>query len=233
MISYIITGIVASAAHVMSGPDHLAAVTPLAIESKKKSWSIGFAWGLGHTLGMLIIGLIFILFKQFVDVELISTYGEKIVGFLLILIGIWVISKIFIQHGTGGKHVHPHSHGDVVHVHDHEHENHETHTHPHSNNQKQNFMVALGIGTIHGIAGVSHIIAILPTLALPSTYDSVAYLAGFTIGTITSMILFSVALGLLAQTTVRSKQKELFIGLKILGGIMAIAVGVFWIYLSF
>ena len=35
MILTFFLGIIASATHVMTGPDHLAAVTPLAIENKK------------------------------------------------------------------------------------------------------------------------------------------------------------------------------------------------------
>ena len=34
-------GIIAAVLHVISGPDHLAAVTPFAIESKKKAWKVG------------------------------------------------------------------------------------------------------------------------------------------------------------------------------------------------
>jgi len=41
----ILAGLIMSMIHVISGPDHLAAVTPLSIDSKKKSWSIGFSWG--------------------------------------------------------------------------------------------------------------------------------------------------------------------------------------------
>jgi len=60
----ILTGFIASVAHVVTGPDHLAAVTPLAIDSRKKSWIVGLSWGLGHTLGMLLIGLLFVLFNS-------------------------------------------------------------------------------------------------------------------------------------------------------------------------
>lgn len=36
----VLTGFIASVAHVVTGPDHLAAVTPLAIDTRKKSWVI-------------------------------------------------------------------------------------------------------------------------------------------------------------------------------------------------
>ncbi|MEZ4908184.1 MAG: hypothetical protein R2771_11235 [Saprospiraceae bacterium] len=35
------TGFIGSVSHVLSGPDHLAAVTPFAVTDRKKSWQIG------------------------------------------------------------------------------------------------------------------------------------------------------------------------------------------------
>jgi len=87
-------GVVASATHVMTGPDHLAAVTPLAIENKKKSWIIGISWGIGHTTGLLLIGGLFYLFREVFPVKIISEYSEVIVGAILIIIGIWAFYKL-------------------------------------------------------------------------------------------------------------------------------------------
>ena len=58
-------GLLASMLHVIMGPDHIAAVIPFAIEAKRKAWKIGLFWGLGHIFGMLLIGLLFLLFKDF------------------------------------------------------------------------------------------------------------------------------------------------------------------------
>ena len=77
-----LTGFIASVAHVATGPDHLAAVTPLAIDSRKKSWMIGFSWGLGHTVGMLLIGALFLVFKKFLPVEaLVRLYRRHTHGY--------------------------------------------------------------------------------------------------------------------------------------------------------
>ncbi|MCF6183546.1 MAG: sulfite exporter TauE/SafE family protein [Bacteroidales bacterium] len=92
-ISFLL-GIVASATHVMTGPDHLAAVTPLAIENKKKSWIIGISWGIGHTTGLLLIGILFYLFREVFPIKLISAYSEIIVGIILIVIGLWAFYKL-------------------------------------------------------------------------------------------------------------------------------------------
>jgi len=87
-------GIIASATHVITGPDHLAAVTPLAIENKKKSWIIGISWGIGHTMGLLLIGGLFYLFREAFPVKIISEYSEIIVGVILIIIGMWAFYKL-------------------------------------------------------------------------------------------------------------------------------------------
>ncbi len=118
-----LTGFIASIAHVATGPDHLAAVTPLAIDSRKKSWAVGLSWGLGHTFGMLLIGLLFILFKEYLPIEAISKHSEKVIGILLIGIGSWALLRIYIRHKHGNK---PHAHFHTspylyAHIHKHTH----------------------------------------------------------------------------------------------------------------
>jgi len=87
LISYpLITGTLAAMLHVLSGPDHLAAVAPLAVENRNKTWRIGLFWGLGHIAGMLLIGILMTLFRDFIPVERISEHSEQLVGFILIMI---------------------------------------------------------------------------------------------------------------------------------------------------
>jgi len=73
----------------------LAAVTPFAIESKKKAWKVGVFWGLGHLLGMSLIGVLFLLFEEIIPIEKISNYSEQLVGFVIIFIGLWAFYQIF------------------------------------------------------------------------------------------------------------------------------------------
>lgn len=238
----LITGIIAAMVHVLSGPDHLAAVTPLAIESKKRSWGIGMAWGIGHTLGMLLIGILFLLFRDLIPVEKISEHSEMLVGVMLVLIGIWAIAKVYFK-SNSGTHVHPHVHkneqGDFIHIHNHNHETDHTHSNPeahkhlHSKQYRQNIRASLGIGIFHGLAGVSHLLAILPTLALPSKWDATMYLSGFGIGTITAMILFSAILGFVSQKTSAKGRTKAFSILRIIGGVVAILIGIWWIFQTF
>ncbi|MEC8831541.1 MAG: nickel transporter, partial [Bacteroidota bacterium] len=88
-------GLIASILHVIAGPDHLAAVAPFAIESKRRAWKIGLFWGIGHLVGMIAIGLLFAIFKEVIPVEEISLYSEQLVGVVLVGIGCWALFRIF------------------------------------------------------------------------------------------------------------------------------------------
>ncbi len=229
----LISGLIMSFIHVISGPDHLAAVTPLTIDSKNKSWSIGLSWGIGHTLGIVIIGIFFILFKEKVNVETISEHGEKIVGFLLIGIGIFALLKMKNNHGANNKHSHPHIHDNEIHIHSHKHNEENKHSHKHIKTHRQNILSAGGIGVFHGVAGVSHLIMILPTLALPTISASIMYLCGFGMGTILAMIAYSSTIGIITQKTDEKNNQKLSVFLRIFGGSAAIIVGIVWIIISF
>ena len=225
-----LTGILMSSVHVVSGPDHLAAVTPLAIENRKKAWHIGLFWGIGHVLGMLIIGLIYISFRELINVEKISGYSEYLVGIVLIGIGIWAITKT-IRH-FHFHHVHPHYHTEPVpqvHIHRHEHEDETNHVHIHQKTKRQNGITALLVGTLHGFAGISHFLLILPTLALPTIKESVFYLAGFATGTISTMVAYALILGFISQKTADFPKSKTFRNLRIIAGFLAIAVGIWWL----
>ncbi len=233
-----LTGFIASMAHVVTGPDHLAAVTPLAIDSRKKSWLIGFSWGLGHTIGMLLIGLLFVLFKEFLPVEAISKHSETFIGIMLICIGSWAILRIYLRH-THRNRPHPHFHNKPFlysHIHKHTHDVApvfpQNHGHEHAPNGtiRQNSFAALSIGIVHGFAGFSHLFALLPSLALPNVMASVVYITAFASGTIFSMMIFAFLLGIVAFQSV-VKDKQVFLrSFTISGAILAIAIGILWIF---
>jgi len=51
-----LAGVAAGVVHVLSGPDHLAAIAPYAVTDKTRSWKTGVRWGLGHSTGVLGVG---------------------------------------------------------------------------------------------------------------------------------------------------------------------------------
>lgn len=225
-------GLLASVLHVISGPDHLAAVTPLAIANKMKAWLTGLGWGLGHTAGMLLIGLLFYFFRQHIPVESISHYSEAIVGFMLIAIGLWALQRIFGKKPEA--HSHPHSHigadGTVyTHIHEHAHEAMNVHEHAHQGTQNHSFLPSFVIGTIHGFAGVSHLLGVLPTLVFPSNADSAFYLTAFGIGTVMAMVVFSFLLGYVSHHSSERYSPKISRGIQIAGASLSVVIGFFWL----
>ena len=230
----LIFGFIAAMIHVISGPDHLAAIAPIAVSTRFRPWMIGMSWGVGHLIGMLLIGILFFFFREFIPVELISEYSEKIVGLMLILIGLWSIGRL-IHYNRKTKHKHVHTHKDdegnaYVHLHDHDHGEAAHHKHIHSKPERQTYLAALGIGILHGLAGFSHIFHLLPTLAFNSRFDSGMYLVGFGAGTIAAMILFSVLLGIIANYTHKFSKDNVFKVVNGFTGGIAIFVGFFWLW---
>ena len=236
MINFpLLAGIAASILHVVSGPDHLAAVTPLAIETRRKVWKIGLFWGFGHLTGMLLIGLLFLLFREYIPLEKISEHSEQLVGVVLIVVGLWALFNIFYK---SKKHKHPHVHDGEepyihVHEHDHDHEiNRLKHSHVHDKKLKQNLWSSFGIGVLHGLAGIAHFVLLLPVLGFESQIDSIQYIVGFGFGTVLAMTIYTFLLGQLAKYSKEQNNKSLFKTIRISGGIFATVIGIYWIYLS-
>jgi len=229
-------GLIAATIHVLSGPDHLAAVGPLALNTRFRPWLIGMSWGIGHLVGMLLLGMLFIYFKEFIPFDYISRNSEKLVGILLILIGIWAFFRMYLFN-RNKKHAHIHEHRDdeghhFVHYHSHDHYQTAEHQHKHEIEQKT-YLAALGIGIIHGLAGFSHILSILPTLAFPSRFESVLYLTGFGIGTIATMVAFSFALGLIGKYSSEKKKDTAYLIVNGIAGSVAVFVGIFWLWSNY
>ena len=239
MLEYIndfplLIGVLAAVIHVLSGPDHLAAVGPIAIKEKDKSWMVGMAWGVGHIAGMTIIGILFYFFRKFIPVEFISEQSEKLVGIILIVIGFWVFYKLFFSKKEHSHiHIHKDDNGNVIaHYHPHTH-NSDGNIHEHKHYSKQSIYTVFGIGTLHGFAGISHLVSLLPTLAFSSQISAIMYLSGFAAGTIMAMIFFSVILGIISRKTTSFKGKyKPYQYLNFIAASAAIFVGVFWIYHS-
>ncbi|PCI09762.1 MAG: hypothetical protein COB73_04700 [Flavobacteriaceae bacterium] len=229
----LLAGTLASILHVISGPDHLAAVTPLVIEAKRKAWRIGLSWGLGHLIGMLLIGILFLLFKDFIPVEAISEYSEQMVAIVLIGVGFWAFYRIF---KTSKTHQHPHIHTEneaYIHIHKHQHDHNEAHQHTHKKVVKQNIISSFGIGFLHGLAGVAHFLLLLPVLGFDDKLEGMQYIIGFAIGTVLAMSAYALILGKIATYSKQQHNETFFKGIRFAGGLFAIVIGFYWLYLSF
>lgn len=186
-----LSGLLAGLLHVVSGPDHLAAVAPLAVRGHGQAWRAGVRWGLGHSAGVALVGLLALGLREVLPLEQFSSLSERLVGVLLIGIGGWSLRQALRVE----VHVHAHAHDNSTHEHvhfhapDHAHRSETPHVHTHA---------AFGIGTLHGFAGSSHFLGVLPALAFATRAESGAYLAAFAVGTVVAMAAFSSLLGLVS-----------------------------------
>ena len=228
ILTAVLTGVLAGVLHVISGPDHLAAVAPLAAGDRSRPWRQGLMWGIGHSSGTWILALVALAFREALDVDAISTWSERLVGIVLIAIGIWTLQRAM----RSRVHVHAHSHDGSTHVHARahgastEHDAHAAHG-PHSHTHG-----ALGVGTIHGLAGTSHLLGVLPALALPTRSGAVAYVIAVGLGSIIAMTVFAAAVGYIARRSGRlgPRAGQRFV---IAASLLAMCVGVYWLYVSF
>jgi hypothetical protein len=188
---FALTGFVTGLVHVVSGPDHLAALAPLTVDRPRRALSVGVQWAIGHSCGVGLIGLASLALRELIPIDLISSYSERLVGVLLIGIGLWGLKKAFATRIHAHHHAHDGEQHTHIHVHraGHSHAEQPEHSHSHA---------ALGIGTLHGLAGGSHLVGVLPALALPTQLSAVSYLVAFGVGSLVGIGLFSSLLGAFA-----------------------------------
>ena len=90
MMMFALTGFIAGLIHVLSGPDHLAALAPFTVDRPRRALFVGVHWALGHSCGVGLIALGSLLLREIIPVHLVSSYSERIVGILLIGIGLFI-----------------------------------------------------------------------------------------------------------------------------------------------
>lgn len=223
----LLAGIIAAMLHVLAGPDHLAAVAPFAIERVKRAWKVGLLWGLGHLGGMLIVGVLFLLFKDLIPIEEISAYSEKFVGFILILLGIWILIKVY-RPSKSHNHTHIHTDNEVVHGHEHTHKGEEVHKHTHTD-AKKGYITTFFVGLVHGLAGVAHFLVFLPVIGFENKGQGVRYIIGFGIGTLLAMTIFAFIMGRIAEFSKRDHNEKFFNGIRVASAVFAIVFGIYWV----
>ena len=214
MLISILTGFAAGAVHVVSGADHMVAMAPTSVRKPRLALVDGLAWGVGHSAGVLILSSLAIVAKDLVNIELMSSYAEFFVGISLLIVGFLAIRtslKVNI-------HMHQHMHGDeTTHKHFHFHalgnKLHRSHTH-----------AATGLGVLHGFAGASHLVAVLPALALP-LFGALSYLFAYLLGSVFAM--GCVVLGISFATSKANKMFYPFL-MRFIGA-LSIVTGLFWL----
>lgn len=222
MIAFL-SGLAAGALHVLSGPDHLAAVAPLSLDRPAKAWLTGLRWGCGHAGGVLLVAALALIFRELVPVDLVSQWSERLVGIVLIGIGLWGLRQAFRYR----LHTHQHTHHGSTHIHVHVHASGSAHGGTKSHGHRHTH-AAVAVGALHGLAGSSHFLAVIPALAFQTRQEAILYLAAYGLATVFSMAGFSSVIGLTAP---RLMVRGTPIYRALMGGCSAGAVGIglFWL----
>ncbi|KAK6136627.1 hypothetical protein DH2020_029610 [Rehmannia glutinosa] len=170
------TGFFAGCLHTLSGPDHLAALAPLSIgRTRMESAAVGALWGCGHDAGQVIFGLVFLLLKDRLHIEVIRTWGTRVVGLTLLVIGAMGIreaSEVPAPCDASGY---------------------ENLAGPSIAKKKIGF-ATFATGIVHGLQPDA-LMMILPALALPSRLAGAAFLLMFLVGTVIAMGSYTVFIG--------------------------------------
>ncbi|XP_073124548.1 chloroplast protein FOR GROWTH AND FERTILITY 2-like [Henckelia pumila] len=214
LVSSAWTGLLAGCLHTLSGPDHLAALAPLSIgRTRMESAAVGALWGCGHDAGQLIFGLLFLLLKDRLHIEVIRTWGTRVVGLTLLIIGAMGIreaSEIPAPCVAMDE-----AERDVS--------RHERLPNPIIGKKKIGF-ATFATGIVHGLQPDA-LMMILPALALPSRLAGAAFLFMFLIGTVVAMGSYTVFIGSCSQA-LKDRVPRITEKLTWASSLVAIALGV-------
>jgi len=211
----LITGGVAGFFHVLSGPDHLAAVAPLAVEDGRRGWLAGWTWGIGHASGVVVVAVLAVLLRDMLPIESLSAWSERVVGGALIGIGLWAFRRSLKITPAA------HAHGTVAHDHLH------VQAGPGWIRRLGHAHASFCMGVLHGVAGSSHFFGVLPALALPTRADALLYIGSFGVGTVVAMTVFAAAIG--ATTGLRRHGVRAHRAMLTAAAVMAVSVGGWWL----
>lgn len=224
-------GLTAGAAHVLTGPDHLAGVAPLAADgrcalepldaaarSRPPGWLVGLTWGVGHGAGVASLGLLGRVALEAGEVELASVWAERLVGVFLVGLGLSALHRSRrlsrrLARPTADASTPTAGPADLVAAPPRVSASRGAHRH-----------AALGVGALHGLAGGSHFWAVLPSLAMERDQAAV-YIAAYVGSSAAVMALFGGAVGLVGARLGTSWLPR-FLGFV---GAATALVGVWWL----
>jgi high-affinity nickel-transport protein len=224
--------------------DHVIAVSTIVSRQRKISDAAltGVFWGTGHSLTLLVVGGMIILFGVVIPTRL-GLSLELCVALMLVLLG-WLNLRAFrrsLNHVPSSEnvHQHPHRHGDYIHTHAH---THDPENHGHSETDvptacldrqfgRSHFYRMLRpviVGIVHGLAGS----AAVALLVLPLIRDpvwAIMYLLIFGAGTIAGMMLITAAIAApIAYWADRFRLFNRYVGAA--AGTLSICFGFFLVY---
>jgi ABC-type nickel/cobalt efflux system permease component RcnA len=191
MFGVLILGLLVGLQHAMEA-DHLAAVASLTTRSRnmREAARLGTAWGVGHTLTLVLFGGGVLLLGATVHEQFVL-WLEAAVGLMLIALGSDVLLRLWRRR----VHFHSHRHGQQTHFHAHSHGGQGSHAEdPHQHTHTASLPVrSLLVGMMHGMAG-SAALVVFALASVQSAWQGLAYIALFGVGSIVGMVLLAIVI---------------------------------------
>jgi cytochrome c biogenesis protein CcdA len=218
--------------------DHVIAVTTILNRSRRfvDTTLIGALWGLGHTITVVIVGVLIIGFNVVIPPP-VGLAMEFAVALMLIGLGILNLTgglRSLTERLTPPAPIHSHDHAHAgsgaAHV----------HLHGHGSNERlagggvvatfgwYQLIRPVAVGLVHGLAG-SAAVALLVLATIQDTGTALAYLVIFCIGVAAGMAILTTVIGLpfiLSSTKSVQINRWLTIG----SGILSLAFGLLLAY---
>ncbi|MFN2530695.1 MAG: urease accessory protein UreH [Pyrinomonadaceae bacterium] len=224
LISILGLGFVLGLKHAVDA-DHLAAVATLTSERRSllSSLFIGVLWGVGHTISLMMAGIL-VIFLHLQITELLKQSLEFVVAIMLVALGANALRKL----ARGGHvHMHVHEHGGHMHAHPHVHGN-NTPDPANTHHELHSGLRPLIIGGVHGLAGSAALILLVLT-TISSAIEALLYIALFGLGSIGGMMILSTLLALPARLTVQ-RFSRVNLAVRCTAAVLSLSLGVLMIY---
>lgn len=226
-------GLAAGCLHSLSGPDHLAALTPLTFgRGQVKASVLGALWGFGHCIGQLVLGLVLIALKDRYTrfLPTLSKYSSLTVALTLMVIGALGLQETLhtakeaklqlVGVGTSGT--------DPVAVPiaatEQQAQQHQQVQQQVAGLQRDTSLWTLATGIVYGLQPDA-LFVIIPALALPTPLAAVAYMIMFVVGTVTAMGSFTAFIGA-TSSAIDKHNTNLLTKLSCVASSIAIGVGI-------
>ena len=222
--------------------DHMIAVTAFVSTrpALRSAAGFGLRWGLGHSIAVFVAGGILIATGLRWPAQY-DVLDEAVVGVLLVAIGVWALLRARKLHlhapEEHGDHAHLHVHGGKAAAHAHGHHEHPPHApvpspaghHHHDHDHAHEKRGITVVGLMHGLAGTSAVVALVPVTMMDRWVVGLGYLVAFGAGVMLAMTAYAlVAAAAFRRASAASLRWGRAIGR--LAGLGSIAVGVWWIW---
>ena len=207
--------------------DHMLAVTTFVSRRPALASAVRFGarWGLGHSVAVLVAGGVLLALDLRWPARW-DAWAEAVVGVMLVGLGAWAVvsaRKLHLHDAAAhGGHAHLHLHRGAGLV----------HGHPHDGLQGSGPGHAHGgitlVGFLHGLAGTSAVVALVPVTLIGRTGVGFGYLVAFGVGLTAAMTVFALVAALAMR---QAAEHSLVWGRRaaMAVGIAGIVAGIVWV----